>query len=1108
MDTLWSEQDEDRLRVFVSSTFSDLRTERDYLARFTFPAIESICRERGLAFSAIDLRWGITDEQVAEGQVLPICLEEIDRARPFFIGLLGQRYGWIPDTRPVGLTQRYEWLEREHGKSITELEMVHGALSQGRERNTAFFYARTPVYSDEASSESEEDPRLRELKQRIRASGRSMRSFTTPQELGGLVLEDFKSLLSARWVDSSSPLARATARHRAVFRDALRGYIPRERLSGRLDELASVGSAVVVTGGAGSGRTSLVADWAARTASAGTRVILFSCAANGESLRWPDVGQRIGDLAAAETGDRFDPPGSPDQVRGCLERALRRAASGRSLALVIDAADMLPDDDGTSALAFLPAQPPPGCSYVITAQTGSAAEHHALRRGWVELNVGPLHSDEIGPILESHLAQAGRALTGRLIEAFASKPIATSPLALAVIPHELGITASHETLELRLGEYLTAPTPDALLSEVLHRWESDYEFVPGFTRGVLTALWASRRGLSDMELTHLSAATGTVTPMARLAPLLIGAGQLLSGTGDLVAIRSQILKSAIEKRYLSSETDRREAYSNLAEFFLARDPECREPRTLDELPWLLAKSGRMGDLAGILSDCGVLPRLYHQDQSQLLRWWGDLQRSGIDLADTYAVMIEDPETPLPALEAVALVLEETSHHDLAARAMRAIQDLTHATSDLATSQQLAMSRALIAAEGGHFEEAVQDFAEALARAAALRSDERIAAAFLGRAQARRDLKDLKRALDDLEEAERFALRASEYAIAASVVATRSDILHMRGVRASELVAHLEKALEFARKSGDDLVIQSVLATLETARLDAHGASDEVNLREAEHLALIDGGRDVWLLNSAILARARAAEVAGQWIEACSHYREAEAHARRRDDRSLIGICLVAQAQLTEIIPSQEQVRLLEEAIEVLPASSDLRSGAANLLVFACFEEADRLTAGEAGCSGDKVGEAMRLLARARGLCLELDDPILLADTLMQMGLACQAADPTQALDLHGQAGAIYRGPRRRPLDRVALGWALCHQAASLISLSRQAEARNLLAEASTHFRKDSVRQGLERVRALERMAQVAAPGWYSDPWRASTYRYWDGGKWTGHVHPAIKSTPS
>jgi hypothetical protein len=35
-------------------------------------------------------------EQAERGEVLPICLAEIDRARPYFIGMLGERYCWPP----------------------------------------------------------------------------------------------------------------------------------------------------------------------------------------------------------------------------------------------------------------------------------------------------------------------------------------------------------------------------------------------------------------------------------------------------------------------------------------------------------------------------------------------------------------------------------------------------------------------------------------------------------------------------------------------------------------------------------------------------------------------------------------------------------------------------------------------------------------------------------------------------------------------------------------------------------------------------------------------------------------------------------------------------
>jgi hypothetical protein len=42
-------------------------------------------------FVGVDLRWGITEEQAARGEVLPVCFAEIEKCRPYFVGLLGDR---------------------------------------------------------------------------------------------------------------------------------------------------------------------------------------------------------------------------------------------------------------------------------------------------------------------------------------------------------------------------------------------------------------------------------------------------------------------------------------------------------------------------------------------------------------------------------------------------------------------------------------------------------------------------------------------------------------------------------------------------------------------------------------------------------------------------------------------------------------------------------------------------------------------------------------------------------------------------------------------------------------------------------------------------------
>lgn len=88
------------IRVFVSSTFRDMQGERDMLERTTFPALQSRFRERGVELLCVDLRWGVPPD--AEKDVtIDLCLAEVNRCRPWFIGLLGERYGEVLKGAPV-----------------------------------------------------------------------------------------------------------------------------------------------------------------------------------------------------------------------------------------------------------------------------------------------------------------------------------------------------------------------------------------------------------------------------------------------------------------------------------------------------------------------------------------------------------------------------------------------------------------------------------------------------------------------------------------------------------------------------------------------------------------------------------------------------------------------------------------------------------------------------------------------------------------------------------------------------------------------------------------------------------------------------------------------
>ena len=108
-------------RVFVSSTFEDLKEERDALQREVFPKLRKLCEQHGARFQAIDLRWGVRDEAALDQKTMEICLREIERCqqtgiKPNFIVLLGDRYGWRP------LPARLEAAEFERILTITPEE--------------------------------------------------------------------------------------------------------------------------------------------------------------------------------------------------------------------------------------------------------------------------------------------------------------------------------------------------------------------------------------------------------------------------------------------------------------------------------------------------------------------------------------------------------------------------------------------------------------------------------------------------------------------------------------------------------------------------------------------------------------------------------------------------------------------------------------------------------------------------------------------------------------------------------------------------------------------------------------------------------------------------
>jgi hypothetical protein len=116
------------------------------------PALEERLRERKCRLEPIDLRIGVEtraaeSEQKREERILKVCLDEIDRNRPFLLVLLGDRYGWVPDAERLQTEVGQAGFETETaGRSVTSLEIEYGLMLKSPEqRRRSILLLRKPL---------------------------------------------------------------------------------------------------------------------------------------------------------------------------------------------------------------------------------------------------------------------------------------------------------------------------------------------------------------------------------------------------------------------------------------------------------------------------------------------------------------------------------------------------------------------------------------------------------------------------------------------------------------------------------------------------------------------------------------------------------------------------------------------------------------------------------------------------------------------------------------------------------------------------------------------------------------------------------------------------
>ncbi|MCX8512626.1 MAG: DUF4062 domain-containing protein, partial [Chthoniobacteraceae bacterium] len=399
------------VRVFLSSTFRDFAEERDLLVRKVFPELRRRARERNVEVIDIDLRWGITPEQAERGEVLPICLAEIDRARPYFFGFIGDRYGWVPEANQYDLSLLVEqpWLEEHRGgKSVTELEMLHGVLNNPEMAGRAFFYFRDTQYSQAKGgaylSEGEEHrAKLESLKGRIRESGFPVvEDYPSPEALAARVQEDLWRVIDEAFPLESvpDPVTMERRKHEVYGAARLGLYLGGEKYFAALDAAMEEDpfKPVLITGPSGGGKSALVANWAERYATAhpDAWVITHYLGSSADAADPVRMVYRIEREIARVVRENDKLEGDPNKILQHFPEWLSRASafaeeSGREWIIVLDGLDKL---SSRTELRWWPSSLPSRVKVVASCLDGEIQSTLKARIEPFEVLVQPLNAQD------------------------------------------------------------------------------------------------------------------------------------------------------------------------------------------------------------------------------------------------------------------------------------------------------------------------------------------------------------------------------------------------------------------------------------------------------------------------------------------------------------------------------------------------------------------------------------------------------------------------------------------------------------------------------------------------------------------------------------------
>lgn len=466
-----------QIRVFISSTFRDMTAERDYLINRVFASVRLEAERRRVAIIPVDLRWGITESEASTGRTASLCLDQIDNSRPFFIGLVGHRYGWCPthhDVAQAADRRPRVALYVDQGMSMTEIEMQYGVLDHNPDDNIeALFMLKKDTSTDIA------EPQIEVLRQKImHAEPDRTFWYSDLDQLGARVRKTLLDLL-----DKYYPLDDFDDTHHnieALWAQAHHNeplYIePDHEMFAVPNDNSSHGSLTIYTAEQGQGKSAAAAHRALQlNGSHDAAVIYLRCDTDlydqNSKTMTAMLRRQLTELAATPNAFNDNTP----LYELTKQAVANQSSKGRRLYMVLDAPERLKDLPEKELLADILGQTVCNGAYAeVFADTQSHlakdADFYTFKDAQEKariIKLATLDIDARARYIERYLDTYGKKLPQDMVRHLAGTEIPMQRLRFVL--DQIVDYGTFETLPDYISQMLSMHTIDELYLHVLHR---------------------------------------------------------------------------------------------------------------------------------------------------------------------------------------------------------------------------------------------------------------------------------------------------------------------------------------------------------------------------------------------------------------------------------------------------------------------------------------------------------------------------------------------------------------------------------------------------------------------------------------------------------------